>query len=237
MASKDIQDWQPEVRKYIKMPTANESLMDAEVLEICRDFLKETSLWKYDLARISIVADTEEYDFTAIDTDGNNVLVALDVAKYKEDGEDDDQFTDLEITTRETLERDKAASWQFEVADNPSSIYVTKEKKFRLYPIPENASSEGLLLHVVVMPANNATKVPLFVWDDHMRTISLGAASLLMGQTNKPWSNKELADRYWVEYTAKRDEATFQKWAGRTTRRMRVKPRNWAGSRSRFARY
>jgi|GEM_PF-1426429 len=237
MASKDIADWRADVRKYIKMPTANETLIDGEVLEACRDFLRETSLWRYNLARISVVASTAEYSFTAIDTDGKNVLVSLATAKYKEDGLDDDQFFDLALETRTTMEVKYSASWEFQTAPNPSKIFITKEKKFRLFPIPENASSEGLLLHVSVKPATDATKVPLFVWDDHMRTITLGAVSLLLGQTNRPWSDRELADKFWVEYTAKRDEATFKKWGGRTDRPLRVRPRVWSGSRSRFWRF
>ncbi len=237
MASKDILDWRPDVRKYIKMPTANESLIDAEVVETCRDFLKKTSLWKYTLARISSVADQSEYDFIDIDTDGANVLVALDTAKYKEDGEDDDQFYDLDVETREAMQKKYVTAWEFEEAENPFAIYVTKEKKFRLFPIPTIASTEGLLLHVIVMPDNAATEVPLFVWDDHMRAISIGAASMLMGQSNRPWSDKELSDRYWVEYTAKRDDAAFTKFDGRTSKPLRAQPRPWASSRNKTWRF
>ncbi len=237
MASKDIVDWRPDVRKYIKMPNANESLIDDEVRQACRDFLRETALWKYNLDRISVVADQAEYDFTDIDTDGINVFSALATAKYKEDGQDDDQFYDLTLETRETINKKYLDAWEFETNETPSDIYVTKEKKFRLYPIPTLASDEGLLLHVIVKPSNDATKVPLFVWEDHMRTISIGAASMLMGQTNRPWSDKKLSDRYWVQYTAKRDEAAFTKWDGRTKKSLRVNPRFWASSRNRTWRF
>lgn len=237
MASRDIVDWRPDVRKYIKMPTANESLIDDEVRETCRDFLRETALWKYDLARISVVADQAEYDFTPINADGVNVFSALATAKYKLDGEDDDQFYDLELETRESMQKKYLDAWQFEENVSSSNIYVTKEKKFRLYPIPTVLSTEGLLLHVIVKPSNDATAVPLFVWEDHKRTISIGAASMLMGQTNRPWSDKKLSDRYWVQYTAKRDEAAFTKWDGRTKKALHVRPRIWSSSRNRTWRF
>jgi len=230
MASKNIADWQTEIGYYVKGPST--TLMDWAALEALRDFCSHTGLWRYTLTPISIVADTAEYDFTDIDTDGKNVLDALIWAKYKQNGDDDDQYVDLEIMEFDNEELNRRAAWEFEESTTPFGIMVTNEKKFRVYPIPTVASVSGLYLKVQVKPATDATKVPLFLYDDYHKGITHGAVSILQNMTNKPWSNKDQAKDSWNQYRAIRENAKADRQYGRAARVLRVKPRFWSGSRS-----
>ena len=230
MATKNIADWQTEVEYYVKGPTT--TLMDWAVLEALRDFCTHTGLWRYTLAPISIVADEPEYSFSAIETNGKNVLDALIWAKYKQDGQENDQYVDLEIMEFDNEELNRRAAWEFEESTTPFGIMVNQVKDFRLYPIPTESSATGLYLKVQVKPSTVATKVPLFFYDDYHKGISHGAVSILQNMTNKPWSNKDQAKDSWNQYRAIRENAKADRQYGRAARVLRVKPRFFAGSRS-----
>ena len=192
-------------------------------------------LWQYDLDRISTVALQRAYPIAELPAEGGaNTFVSIINARYKEDGMDDDQFFFLRMEQEQRRERESNdAAQPFETAPNPSEIFVDSyEENFLLYPIPENASTDGLLVRITVMPTVDTTDIPLFIWEQYQRTIAIGAASKLMGQTNRPWSNKKMSQVYWVEYLAQRDQASYQQWAGRTNRKLTVRPRHWGGSRS-----
>lgn len=230
MATKSISAWRTEVEYYVKGPDS--ALVDWAVLEALRDFCYHTGLWRYTLTRISTVADTAEYAFTALETDGKNVLDAIVWAKYKATGEDDDQFFDLHLYEFDHEELLRNGSWEFHESTSPSGIMITPAKLFRLYPIPTVASTSGLYIKVQVKPATDATTVPLFLFDDYHKGITHGAVSNLQNMTNKPWTEKDHAKDNWNQYRAVRENAKSDRQHGRSTRSLAVRPRFWAGSRS-----
>ena len=230
MATKTILSWRTEVEYYVKGPAG--ALVDWAVLEALRDFCYHTGLWRYTLTRISITANTAEYAFTALETDGKNVLDAIIWAKYKATGDDDDQFFDLELLEFDNEELSRRGAWEFEESTSPSGIMVTPAKLFRLYPIPTVASTSGLYIKVQVKPATDATTVPLFFFDDYHKGITHGAVSILQNMTNKPWTEKDHAKDNWNQYTKVRENAKSDRQHGRAARTLRVRPRFWSGSRS-----
>jgi len=230
MATKSISAWRTEVEYYVKGP--DNALVDWAVLEALRDFCYHTGLWRYTLTRIDVAADEAEYAFTDIETDGKNVLDAIVWAKYKEDDADDDQFSDLELLEFDSEELRRRGAWEFQESTSPSGIMVTPAKLFRLYPIPTEDSDAGLYIKVQVKPATDATKVPLFFFDDYHKGITHGAVSILQNMTNKPWTEKDHAKDNWNQYRAVRENAKSDRQHGRAARTLRVRPRFWAGSRS-----
>lgn len=233
--TKAILDWRTDVQKYVKIPDSLLSLIDDEVRETVRDFCENTQLWQYDLDRISTVALQREYAIATLPAEGGaNEFVSIVHAKYKEDGQDDDQFFPLRMGTLIREEKIRGdASWQFQTANNPFMILVDSyEENFILHPIPDVLSTEGLLVRITVKPTNETTEVPLFIWDSYKRTISLGAASRLMGQGNKPWSNQTMSRSYDSQYQSDRNDASYDQWSGRTNRTLQVRPRFWGHSRS-----
>lgn len=231
MASENVSTWRTEVAYHIKGPDS--TLVDWAVVEALRDFCYHTGLWRYKLDRIDVVADEAEYAFTAVTTDGANVLDSIVWAKYKQDGLDDDQFSDLHLYEFDAEELRRRGAWEFEESTTPSGIMVTNEKEFRLYPIPTEDSDEGLYIKVQVKPAVGATKVPSFLYNDYHKGITHGAVSILQNMTNKAWSQKDHAKDNWNQYRAVRENAKSDRQHGRSARSLVVRPRFWSGSRSR----
>jgi hypothetical protein len=231
----NISDWRTEVGYYVKGPDT--TLTDWAVVEALRDFCGKTGMWRYRLARINVVADTQDYSFTAITTDGDNDLDSIVWAKYKQNGDADDQFTDLEIIEGDWEEQLRRGAWEFQDSTTPARIMVVNEstaiKKFRLHPTPTVASTSGLLIKVQVKPSVGATTVPQFIFDDYHKGIAHATASILQNMTNKPWSNKDHAKDNWNQYTKVRANALNDRIYGRGKRSMSVRPRFWAGSRYR----
>lgn len=241
MAKANISSWRTEVAYHVKGPDS--TLTDWAVVEALRDFCRHTGLWRYELDRINIVADTATYAFTDIDADGANVLDSIVWAKYKANGEDDDQFSDLWVIEGDWEEKIRQAAWSFQDSTQPNSIMIDhntggtagnrteSEKLFRVYPIPDTASTAGLLIKVQVKPAIGATSVPGIFWNDYHKVITHGAVSILQNMTNKPWSNKDHAKDNWNQYKAGRSNGAADRRYGRSTRSMKVIPRFDAGSR------
>ena len=234
-ATQAITNWRTEVQKYIKIPDTQLTKLDDAVRDTVRDFCRNTAIWRYDLDRISTVALTREYPITTLPAEGGaNEFVSIVSAKYKEDGMDDDQFFTLDMRQgdrQEKLTRD--AAYTFETAPNPDTILVDDyDENFLLYPIPENASTDGLLVRITVMPTVDGADVPLFIYNKYKKEIAWGAAAHLYNQPNQPWSNKKMWNQHWLQYTSERDEAAYQVWAGRTNRTLQVRPRFWGDSRS-----
>lgn len=241
MASKAISDYRTEVQRYIKISGSGTNTdIDAKVIETLRDFCKFTSYWRETLDAISVVADTEEYTLTVPATEGDGQVHSLVWVKYKEDGEDDDQFIKLQLIDQDTIDFFyDDAGWKFETNETPDSAGLTFNKKLFLHPIPTEASTDGLLVRVVVIPTPSASNAPEFIFNDYYQTIAYGAAGLMMQMTNKPWTNVELGARYWADYLMRRNDIKFDRKTGNTNRRLGVFQRGglYAGSRSRDSQY
>lgn len=246
MAKANVSTWRTEIEYYVKGP--NDTLTDWAVVEALRNFCHHTGLWRYELDAIDIVADTSTYDFVDIDADGDNDLDGIIWAKYKQPEPDetegeDDQYSDLWIIEGDWEEKIREAPWQFETASQPQSIMIDhatggddgsrieSEKLFRLYPIPTEASIDGLLIKVQVKPRVGATTVPGILFDDYHKTVTHAAVSILQNMTNKPWSDKDHAKDNWNQYKAGRNNAASDRRYGRSTRTTKVTPRFFSGAR------
>lgn len=224
MASKNFSDWETPVGRYIK-GALSADIANA-VLHTVRDFCEWTNCWTYDLAAITTVANTAEYAFVNIDTDGKNLVSSIQAAQYKEDGAANSQFFDLAVGEYDVWEARKSASWKYETSPNPNTIlYNHVDAKFRLYPIPSVGSTSGLIVRINAKPTMAATKCPVFIYNQYEEAITRGAAAWLMNETNKPWSNKEMAKIYRAEYIDLRHNAAFEKKQGKTNRKIHVRPR------------
>lgn len=225
MASKNFSDWETPVGYYIKGANTSNDIVPA-VRSVIRDFCEWTLLWTYPIQAVSTVIDQAEYSFTDLETDGKNVVVSIMSAKYKENGAANSQFYDLGVAEYDQFEETHAASWVYETAPLPRKVMFNHlENKFRLYPIPSVASTGGFIARVAVKPDTTATKCPDFFYNDYQEAITRGVSAYLMGQTNKPWANKQMSKIYWAEYIDKRYNASFDKKHGRTNRRIHVRPR------------
>jgi len=232
MATKNFSDWRDEVAKYVQFASTYQSLVDAEVKEVIRDFCRDTGIWKKTLARVTTVVNQADYPMTVPTTDGKAEICYFDNVKYKENGADDDQFRNLEPFTQEEKDEHENGAWSFHTAPDPYKFYADVDKTLILYPIPTVASTDGLLIRVVVRPTDDATKVPDFLYIEHKKSIAIGVAGAMCNMPNKPWSDAALGKDLDNQYLARRDEALQMVKMGYTKKKMEAKFPFFGGSRS-----
>ena len=234
MATKLYIDWLTEVAKYVQFASTYNDTVSAEVKEVIRDFCRDTGAWKITLDRITVIADTATYTLTVPTTNGKSEICYTDNVLYKENGNDDDQFRHLSPFTQEEADNWQYGSWSFHTAPNPYKFYSNADKQLILYPIPEDGSTEGLLVRVVVRPTDVSTKVPDFLYNEYKKAIAVGTAASLVNMPNKPWSDAILAKDLESQYLARRDEAHQMVKMGYTKKRQQVSIPYGGGSRSQY---
>ena len=124
--------------------------------------------------------------------------------------------------------------WSFQRAAEPTAYYVdTDAAALNLWPIPENASVDGLLVRAVLEPSDDATEVPDWIFKRFKQAIAFGAAAGLMEMTNKPWANVELAAVFSKKYLDRRLDAHMRKQSGLDKREQSPNYPFFTGSRGR----
>ena len=198
---------------HIKEPIV--ASMDKALIAAGRKFCKGTLLWKITLDRISVVADTQGYE---LETDEGD-LVAVDTVKYKQDGEDDDQFKTLDPIENITEDLQRSGSWEFLESTSPDTYSVDNDNNLTLYPIPTAASVNGILVKIVVMPSIGATTLPDFIGADYMDEIAQGALAWLFNEKEDFLRR----DRATASFSAAIASAQWQRRIGKTNRPLRVR--------------
>ncbi|GAG13990.1 unnamed protein product, partial [marine sediment metagenome] len=150
--------------------------------------------------------------------------------KYKEDGQDDDQYAFLypwNILTEEVVGTTGInAGFVNTEADGPQVFYFNPDDTLVIKPIPnENAAgTANMQVKCILLPGLTATTVPTFLYDDWIELIAKGAASMIMNMAGKKWYNPQLSKKYENEYVrARGDEARAQRWGGRTRTQLHVR--------------
>lgn len=200
MATAAISAFRTAIGYHAKDVDNETTVLDYATVKCLRDFCRETNLWHEDLADISVVANTSDYTLTLPTTNGDAVeLVHVSKVMYKENGADDDQYRPLTPRTRKWLDQ-WYTYWEYSTSPQPSMYLVKPNNVLRLIDIPTSASTDGLLVHAVMMPGLTATTCWDFLYNKYEDAIALGAASILMGMASKRWYDKELSGVLWVEY-------------------------------------
>jgi len=224
MTPKNLTEWVPELISDIPEVTLPALLYD--VRNACIIFCEKTLLWKEDLDRITVVADQSNYTLTAPD---NSVIISIDDVKYKQDGEDDDQFTTLTPASENQMDLHSAGSWKYRESSTPSKYWVDKDRVLYLLDIPTEASEEGLLVRVNLKPTRSCTTVEEFLYNDHFDAIAHGAKALLFSRKALPWYDPKLALEHETRFQELIDNAKGIKTDGYTKRPRRVKMRDFLG--------
>lgn len=220
----DLTDWSPDILPDI--PTVPIVAIISAVRDAAVEFCEKTHLWKVDLTRISVVADTQDYTLTP---PASSALVIVDNVKYKQNGQDDDQFVTLDPISKEQQNLFQSGNWIFATAPTPSQYWVDNvDKDLHLIPIPEDASTSGLLVHVVLKPSATCTTVPDFLYDDHRKAIASGALSNLYAKKGMSWYDPKEAQVYGAMFANDCNNAAIKRITGATKRPLRVQFRSWA---------
>lgn len=200
MATEQVLTWRTAIGYHAKGVDNETTVLDYATVQCLQDFCKETNLWHEDLADISIVANTSEYTLTMPTTNGDATeLVHVNKVLYKENGADDNQYYPLHPKTKMWLDQ-YYPTWEYATSVAPTYYRTKPNNILRLIDIPTAASTDGLLVHVVLKPATGATTVWDFLYKKYEMVIAKGAASILMGMAAKRWYDKELSMTLWTEY-------------------------------------
>lgn len=216
----NISDFRSKVLRTI--PSCPSPIMDEEIVEAIRIFCEETLIWKQDLAsRVSIVADTYNYTLTA---PSDTEIIAIHRVMYKQDGKDDDQFSEIDPTTEEVEDRTKPGQWRYTEAKSPSKFLFTIGGVLRLIPIPTEASSEGLLVTVYSKPERGVITCEDFFFKRYLDAIKWGAQGRILSIKDQPWTDFALGKYYETKFEEEIGKASFEnQYSGRTLRKTRVR--------------
>jgi len=190
-------------------------------------FCEETLLWTTTLDRISIVADTRTYALTMpVSQDGE--IINIDNVKFKEDGQDDDQFRRLDPISETQQDLIDSGSWSFLSSPNPNNYYSGfLNKQLNFYQIPTAASVDGVLVKVNVRPEIDCTDLPDFLYKDYRQQIRHGALEFLFSSKAMAWYDIEKGMYHGAMFKDAYSDGKQDKIAGPTKRPMSVRMRNW----------
>ncbi|MCK4252579.1 hypothetical protein KAX97_14115 [candidate division WOR-3 bacterium] len=200
--------------------------LEIAVRNACIAFCEQTLLWTYTLDRITVAVDTQSYPLT-IPGATYGEIISVDDVKYKQDGEDDDQFTTLDPISKNQKDLHDSGSWPFRTSTTPSGYWVDKDKNILLYNTPTAASSEGLLVRCNLKPTKTCTTVEDFLYKDHFEVIGAGAKAKLFSRKAQSWYDPDLAGVFGSIFNVGINDAKPIKTTGYTKRPMKVRMREW----------
>lgn len=221
----DLTDWNADISFHIN--NVPEPAVQLAVRKAAIKFCEKTHLWKQDLSRIDVEEDTQDYTLT--DPDNSKIICVPEKGvKYKQDGQDDDQFVSLDPTSETQNDIFDSGNWKYATGPTPSEYWVDNvDKQLHLKPVPTADSSEGLLVTVVLKPSDTCTTVPDFIYDDWKDTILQGSLYELYSRKSAPWYDPNLAVYHDSEFKRMCNNAKFNKITGATNKPMRVRMRNF----------
>jgi len=243
MASKNISSFRAEVDYYVKRASSDTTFLDRQIVSVIRDFCKMTWTWRVTLDPIDVVDGDGDYTLVIPDTDGQGELWMVDWVKYKEDGNDDDQYSFINPIVIENEEVNgitgvNAGYWNTS-GNSPENFWVDQDDTLYLIPIPNAnaAGTQNLQVKVIVIPIlDTCTKVPVHIYNDWAETIGKGVAARILNMAAKKWYDPKLSMKYQAEYMKVRNsEARRQMWEGknRSTTFIKIHPGTSGGYRFR----
>ncbi len=228
MATDEALDWLNSIAPAV--PDAPVPAIEQAVRDAAIEFCEKTLLWTYDLTRISIVADTQEYDLT--DPVGTFAsIIGIESVRYKQDGEDDDQFVFLKATSFDQEDTLNSGSWRYQEATVPNEYYVSyadssSNAVIGLKPIPTEASTSGLLVRVALQPDRDSDNFPHFLYQFFYQAIVDGAKAYLFNYDGQPWADRANYSKYRFAFEYAYNNAKKKKITGPTKRPMRLQSTN-----------
>jgi len=188
----------PEIPGYVR------TLVDQEILSVCNDFCMRTRLW-----RETTTLDVVEGDATYVVTPASTALF-MEVRYAEYNGKKLDVFTVEQIDSDPTFE-----GWRTKTGE-PEAVVVVDEDEVLLYPIPNADLASGLVIESIMATAPDATQVPNFLVTRHHDTIAAGVKANLMAMGKKPWTDRDMSQKYAADYEGGVSKAAWRQALGRT---------------------
>jgi hypothetical protein len=93
----------------------------------------------------------------------------------------------------------------------PTTIFMEKPDRLRLYPVPDKNYGQTLFAYAVLLPTVNTVRLPNISITNHLDALMWGTMARLYRMKGKPWSDATLAAEYSRMYRQEilrvRDEA------------------------------
>lgn len=170
--------WLPDIRRLL--PECPDLLIEHAVKRAAQAFCTETGAWRVLLDPVAVAALATSV--TLVKPARTDIVCALNVWI---DGQD------LDKTTADELFKDDP-QWIAKTG-SPTDWMEEEPGVLRLYPIPESATTTGLVARVSLMPGEDATGVGDVIASRYRTHITDGALSILMMDPGRAWTNLEQA--------------------------------------------
>ena len=217
----ELTSWAPDLSPSMQgMPSSGiKNIVRRAAINFCR----KTFLWRVDIDRISVVADTELYSLSLPVSVPDSEICSIESVRYKEDGDDDDKFRMIPpISVRQEDQSVGSGSWPFLTSEYPSYYWFDKNtSKLGLSPIPTEVSVEGLLIKVICVPTRTSSVLPDFL-NNYYDAIVFGAKSFAFDQMDMPWANPQLASMHRDLFNTEVNGAKMELYTGNTLRPLSV---------------
>lgn len=166
----------PEIQGYVT------SLVEQEIRQSAIDYCRRTRIWQETVNDV-IVANENTYSI-----DYPNDAMFYEPREVMIDGKPITPFTLDQLTLQ-------VPTWRTETG-LVSKYTVVDESSIMTYRIPD-VSGSALQVEAVFLPTEQAIRLPDFLLNrHHVIAIAKGAKSRLMYMGKKPWTDRDLAQKY-----------------------------------------
>lgn len=200
----------PEVA--VEVPECPQVLIEHHAVRAIARFCKETRRLRETLAPIDIVAGTSEYAVVP----SSNLLKVVRVEAVWVDGELLYPVTEAELDA-------EIPEWRTEAG--PPSLYAWIDEKIRLYPTPESASTDGLVVRIsyTLDLTKQHTSFESLLYQEYGDGLASGIKARLMAIPKKAWSEPKLALFHENAFRVAVAQAKMDGAGGLTKTRLRTK--------------
>lgn len=150
------------------------------IIEVCQ----ESSIWREELATISVVASTALYPL--VFTTGSQ-LAQVNYA-YLVDANSDEKW--LDGSSEDAIASASGKSWRTQEGE-PKVYYMDDPKTIRFALTPSKAYTA--YIGVILKPTPDSTQAPDYIYDQYHETIAKGAIAKLLDMNGRPWYSPDKA--------------------------------------------
>lgn len=222
--------WEPEILAQI--PSVPQSGLLYAMRHGIQRYLEETKIWREYLTAINVLASDGDYALTLpVGLATDNLIASIDRAWFKENGADNTEFKKLDPISIDEKDEKLGTGWRYDTAERPTGYYVTEEDPDNIYlnPIPEVASTGGLLILVFVKTKMTITTVEDWLYNNKMHRKGIADAALAWLFSNKGmvWYDPQKAIFHENEFKSESGNAMLAAKHGRVKKDQSVRMRDW----------
>ena len=216
--TKPLIDWYPEINPDI--PDVPITGIIEAVRSAAIKFCEKTHLWAINLAEIDVVSGISAYTLT-VPVAQYAEIVEVQNVKFKKDGDDEDQYQRVPQMSEVLNDLNSSAAWKYygASAESKYSHYIDPVNKTTLVlvPKPDENSTDGLLVKVVLKPLRTATVLPDFLYNEHREDIGYGAKANLFGRRGMVWYDPNESANNMAKFWAACSNGKWKKVKGGTS--------------------